>query len=127
MYINFEIIVSRFCSDNEASCHTCVEIASHHSVVNLHTSTSCEVFQTFSSFPCDRQAWRCKHLKLFGLPTACKQVKLFGVVPTRLAVQTLEGLDGSISSLFSILRTNYTPTSVHSNIVVSTVDGKLSF
>ena len=77
MYIHFEIIVSRSCSDNEASFHTCVGIASHHSVVNLHSSTSCEVFQTFSSFRCDRQAWRCKHLKLFG------------VVPTSLAVQTL--------------------------------------
>ena len=123
MYTHFEITVSRFCSDNEASCHTCVEIASHHSVVNVHSSTSCEVFQTFSSFRCDRQAWRCK---------------LFGVVPTSLAVQTPEGLDGWISSLFSILRINHTPMSVHSTIVVSTdytedfvcksfVDGKLSF
>ena len=102
------------------------EIAYHHSAVNLHSSSSCEVFQTPSSFRCDRQAWWCKHLKLFG------------VVPTSLAVQTPEGLDGWISSLFSILRINYTPVSVHSTIVVSTdykenfvyksfVDGKLSF
>ena len=82
------------------------EIAFHHSAVNLHSSSSCEVFQTPSSFRCDREAWRCKHLKLLD------------VVPTGLAVQTPEGLDGWISSLFSILKRNYTPMSEH---------GKLSF
>ena len=37
MFIYFEITVPRFCSGNEASCQTCVEIAFHHSVVDLHS------------------------------------------------------------------------------------------
>ena len=84
MHINFGITVPRFCSGNEVSCQTCVEIVFHHSVVYVHSIYFLQVVSN---------------------------VLIVSLGPASLAVQTPEGLDGW-SLLFYILRINYTQLTI---------------